>query len=257
MLPLPLPAVSNRRSSRAAVSLCRGFLGVTATLLAVACADRHHEIVISVPEQRMVLLDDGVPTAFYPVSTSRFGLGDTPGSNGTPLGALEIAEKIGGGAPLGMKFKSRVPTGEIVPVDAPGRDPVVTRILWAARAGARQRQRVRSLHLHPRHARGTQRRPARQLRLHTDALARRGGALRNSRQRRARFHPGRNPGPGRGRTSRHGDQHSAGFPAPPAIVATATRLYSTVTLNVVFTLDLVTGFFAMTVIVATPVPPAA
>ena len=29
-----------------------------------------------------------------------------------------------------MKFKSRVPTGEIVPVDAPGRDPVVTRILW-------------------------------------------------------------------------------------------------------------------------------
>jgi hypothetical protein len=29
-----------------------------------------------------------------------------------------------------MKFKSRVATGEIVPVDAPGRDPVVTRILW-------------------------------------------------------------------------------------------------------------------------------
>ena len=29
-----------------------------------------------------------------------------------------------------MKFKSRVPTGEIVPVNAPGRDPIVTRILW-------------------------------------------------------------------------------------------------------------------------------
>ena len=78
----------------------------------------------------MVLLNDGVPIALYPVSTSRFGLGDLPGSNGTPLGELEIAEKIGGGEPLGMKFKSRVPTGEIVPVDAPGRDPVVTRILW-------------------------------------------------------------------------------------------------------------------------------
>ena len=122
---------TDRRPVRAAVSLWRGgFLGLAATLLVVGCADRHHQIVVSVPEQRMVLLNDGLPIAFYPVSTSRFGPGDTPGSNGTPLGALEIAEKIGGGAPLGMKFKSRVPTGEIVPVDAPGRDPVVTRILW-------------------------------------------------------------------------------------------------------------------------------
>ena len=29
-----------------------------------------------------------------------------------------------------MKFKDRKPTGEIVPVNAPGRDPIVTRILW-------------------------------------------------------------------------------------------------------------------------------
>ena len=29
-----------------------------------------------------------------------------------------------------MKFKSRQPTGEIVAVNAPGRDPIVTRILW-------------------------------------------------------------------------------------------------------------------------------
>ena len=29
-----------------------------------------------------------------------------------------------------MKFKSRKPTGEIVPVNAPGRDPIITRILW-------------------------------------------------------------------------------------------------------------------------------
>ena len=127
----PRLPLTNRRPAWAAVSLLRnGFLGLAGTLLAVGCADQRHQIVVSVPEQRMVLLDDGVPIAFYPVSTSRFGLGDAPGSNATPLGELEIAEKIGGGAPLGMKFKSRVPTGEIVPVDAPGRDPVVTRILW-------------------------------------------------------------------------------------------------------------------------------
>jgi lipoprotein-anchoring transpeptidase ErfK/SrfK len=29
-----------------------------------------------------------------------------------------------------MKFKDRRPTGEVVAVDAPGRDPIVTRILW-------------------------------------------------------------------------------------------------------------------------------
>jgi lipoprotein-anchoring transpeptidase ErfK/SrfK len=43
---------------------------------------------------------------------------------------MEIAQKIGAGQPMGMKFKSRRPTGEIIPVNAPGRDPIVTRILW-------------------------------------------------------------------------------------------------------------------------------
>ena len=74
--------------------------------------------------------EDGAPLATYPVSTSKFGLGDIPGSSGTPLGALEVAEKIGGGAPSGAVFKDRRRTGEIVAPDAPGRDPIVTRILW-------------------------------------------------------------------------------------------------------------------------------
>lgn len=106
-------------------------LFATALLLVLTgCADRSHQIVVSVPEQRMLLLKDGLPLAIYPVSTSRFGLGDTPGRNGTPLGALEVADKIGGGAPLGAVFKSRRRTGEILAPDALGRDPVVTRILW-------------------------------------------------------------------------------------------------------------------------------
>ena len=94
------------------------------------CADHAHKVVISVPEQRMVVLENGVPLAFYPVSTSRFALGDEPGSRGTPLGELEVAQKIGADAPLGAVFKSRQPTGEVLAPDAPGRDPVVTRILW-------------------------------------------------------------------------------------------------------------------------------
>jgi hypothetical protein len=95
-----------------------------------ACAkDRVHKAVISVPEQRMVVLADGVPVANYRVSTSKFGVGDRKGSNATPLGHLEVARKLGDGAPSGMKFKDRRPTGEIVPPNAPGRDPIVTRIL--------------------------------------------------------------------------------------------------------------------------------
>jgi lipoprotein-anchoring transpeptidase ErfK/SrfK len=105
---------------------------VFAVLFVVSCTapDTRHRIVISVPEQRMVLLEDGAPLASYPVSTSKFAIGDWPGSRGTPLGELEIAEKIGGGVPSGAVFKDRRRTGEILVPDAPGRDPIVTRILW-------------------------------------------------------------------------------------------------------------------------------
>jgi lipoprotein-anchoring transpeptidase ErfK/SrfK len=68
--------------------------------------------------------------AIYPVSTSKFGLGDWPGSSCTPLGELEIAEKIGDHAAPGTVFKDRRRTGEIIQPDSPGRDPIVTRILW-------------------------------------------------------------------------------------------------------------------------------
>ena len=107
-------------------------VGAAAVLICLlsGCADREHQVVISVPEQRMVVLKNGVPLAEYPVSTSKFGLGDGPGTRATPLGELEIARKIGDGAPLGAVFKSRELTGEVLVPDAPGRDPIVTRILW-------------------------------------------------------------------------------------------------------------------------------
>lgn len=100
-------------------------------LLLGGCArDNRHVILIGVNDQRMVLLDEGVEIASYPVSTSKFGTGDGFGTNCTPMGLMRVRKKIGGDAPPGMKFKNRQPTGEIVAVDAPGRDPIVTRILW-------------------------------------------------------------------------------------------------------------------------------
>ena len=101
-------------------------------LFIASCAapDTRHQIVISAREQKLALLDRGNLMAIYPVSTSKFGLGDWRGSYRTPLGRLEIAKKIGDRAPSGAVFKDRRRTGEIVAPDSPGRDPIVTRILW-------------------------------------------------------------------------------------------------------------------------------
>lgn len=92
--------------------------------------DTQHRIVVSVPEQKMRLFDNGNIIATYTISTAKRGIGDLPDSYMTPGGKMEIAEKFGAGMPVGTAFKDRVPTGEIVAIDAPGRDPVVTRILW-------------------------------------------------------------------------------------------------------------------------------
>lgn len=103
---------------------------VTILLLAGCAGDTRHRIIISTADQRMVLLEDDKVLANYPVSTSKFGLGDAPNSYATPNGNLKIKKKIGTGHPSGAVFKSRRPTGEVLAVDAPGRDPIVTRILW-------------------------------------------------------------------------------------------------------------------------------
>jgi len=95
-----------------------------------AAPDTQHHIVISTRQQKLALLDRNAVMAIYPVSTSKFGLGDWRGSRFTPLGELQVAEKIGGNAPPGAVFKDRRRTGEIVLPNSPGRDPIVTRILW-------------------------------------------------------------------------------------------------------------------------------
>jgi lipoprotein-anchoring transpeptidase ErfK/SrfK len=106
-------------------------LGAIATIVASCAApDTRHHIVISTREQKLALLDRGNLMGVYPVSTSKFGLGDWPGRSFTPLGELEIAKKIGDDAPPGAVFKDQHRTGEIVAPDSPGRDPIVTRILW-------------------------------------------------------------------------------------------------------------------------------
>jgi hypothetical protein len=106
-------------------------------------------VVVSIADQKLALVENGEPVAQFPISTSKFGVGDRPGSYATPLGFLEIASKIGANAPLGTVFKSRAATGEILRPNARGRDPIVTRILWLRgleRRNARAHERAIYIH---------------------------------------------------------------------------------------------------------------
>jgi L,D-transpeptidase catalytic domain len=135
-------AIASQRARRAVGALMLGtrqrvFLQFAAlallSFLLASCAtpkDVQHHVIISVKDQKLALLDREKLVAIYPISTSKYGLGDWRGSYRTPLGELEIAQKIGDGMPPGTVFKDRRLTGEIVGPNAPGRDPIVTRIIW-------------------------------------------------------------------------------------------------------------------------------
>ena len=104
-------------------------LGLAAGLFATS-ANAETEVIVSVRDQALAVVRDGVRVATYPVSTSKFGLGDRPSSYGTPLGSMKIAEKIGAGLKPGAVLKHRQATGEVLKPNTPGRDPIVSRILW-------------------------------------------------------------------------------------------------------------------------------
>lgn len=114
---------------RLAPALLTG-LAFSLALLGSCGLKKRNSVIISVQDQQMLLVNKGKPVKTYPVSTSKFGIGNRRGSRCTPLGRMEIAKKIGGGAPSGAVFKSRKRTGEILRPNAPGRDPIVSRILW-------------------------------------------------------------------------------------------------------------------------------
>src|SRR5919204_4633694 len=97
---------------------------------AIAPVNTSSEVIISVRDQKLMLLRNGEKVATYPVSTSMFGLGDAWGRMTTPLGYLAVEKKIGDNAPTGAVFHNRRLTGEVLQPNAPGRDPVTTRIIW-------------------------------------------------------------------------------------------------------------------------------
>jgi lipoprotein-anchoring transpeptidase ErfK/SrfK len=97
---------------------------------AIAPLDTSSQLIISVRDQKLMLVQNGGKVATYPVSTSMFGVGDSWGRMTTPLGYLAVEKKIGDNVPTGAVFHKRRLTGEILQPNAPGRDPVITRIIW-------------------------------------------------------------------------------------------------------------------------------
>jgi hypothetical protein len=97
---------------------------------ALAPVDTSDQLIVSVRDQKLMLVRNGGKVAVYPISTSMFGLGDALGRMTTPLGWLAVEKKIGDNAPVGAVFHNRRLTGEILQPNAPGRDPITTRIIW-------------------------------------------------------------------------------------------------------------------------------
>ena len=118
---------NSRRLSAAATTALLLFLFFFDRANAVSLAA---EMIISVPEQELGVIDRGKLIARYPVSTSKFGVGDQPGSYQTPLGTLFVSGRFGDNLPAGAVIQSRIATGEIVDPNAPGRDAIVSRVIW-------------------------------------------------------------------------------------------------------------------------------
>lgn len=95
---------------------------------------RDRLIRISIPAQRLDLLQCGVVAASYPVSTARNGPGEQRGSGCTPRGWHRIRVKIGAHLPLNAVLVGRRPTGETYNPELaaayPERDWILSRILW-------------------------------------------------------------------------------------------------------------------------------
>ena len=119
-------------------------LAITASPVCSRASSFGSEIIVSVADQELALLKRGKVVARFPISTSKFGIGDQPGSYRTPLGTMYVSAKVGDGLPAGAVIKSRMATGEVLAPNAPGRDPIVSRVLWlrgkeAQNANARER----------------------------------------------------------------------------------------------------------------------
>src|SRR5437899_13052310 len=88
---------------------------------AVTPVDTSSQLIVSVCDQKLMLVQNGVKVVTYPVATSIFGLGDAWGRMTTPLGYVVVEKKICDHAPNGAVFHNRQFTVAVLQPTAPVR----------------------------------------------------------------------------------------------------------------------------------------
>jgi hypothetical protein len=91
-------------------------------------------IRVNLARQTLDLWQGAARLGRYLVSTGLAGAGERYGSGCTPRGLHRVRLRIGAGCPIGTVFVGRRPTGEVygpeLEAAQPGRDWILTRILW-------------------------------------------------------------------------------------------------------------------------------
>ncbi len=89
-----------------------------------------YAVVVSISKQRLYVIKGKKVIKQYPVSTSKYGIGNKDGSYKTPLGKHVICSKIGRHARFGTIFQNRRNTKRIAKIgDDRNQDLITTRIL--------------------------------------------------------------------------------------------------------------------------------
>jgi lipoprotein-anchoring transpeptidase ErfK/SrfK len=92
-----------------------------------------YRIIIKISEQKLYLYQNGKCIKTYPVSTSKYGIGNKMGSNKTPIGLHRIKEKIGDNVKEGTVFKHGKVTKQVVKIYKDqtdlDEDLVITRVI--------------------------------------------------------------------------------------------------------------------------------
>ena len=90
--------------------------------------------IVSIGEQKLYAFLNAELIGSYPVSTSRFGVGQEEGSYKTPIGIHCVKEKIGEDAKITEIFKTRERTHKLAAIEhkeiKTDQDCITSRILW-------------------------------------------------------------------------------------------------------------------------------
>jgi len=132
----------------AAISFAIALCVVSIATITCHAAGGPSEIIVSVADQELAFIARGKVVKRFPVSTSKFGTGAV-GSYRTPLGETFVSAKIGDRLPAGAVIKNRNATGEILKVNTPSRDAIVSRVIWLrGMDGTTANTRDRCIYIH-------------------------------------------------------------------------------------------------------------